>query len=149
MKRLVLVIVILLLLPILASAQSTSQITPPLANDQFALVCNYVSTLDMESLKTSGTSGQTTFVFNENEKKLELIDLLGSCGKVINYRATNSNILIECEAVLSDESSALYTYDINRFSGEIENMFQIKKNGEIAKGGLIHSGICKKTTKKF
>jgi len=123
---------------------------PALANERFALVCDWELTIDLNTGLSNGSSSKSTFVFEENEKKLELKKLSGfSCDKIVKYQATEFNILIECESILGDGKRAINSIEINRFSGEISGIFQTWKDRLMIGGGLIYRGICTKRMKMF
>ena len=123
---------------------------PAFANERFALVCDWGKMVDLNTGLTHESSSKSTYVFEENEKKLELKKLSGfSCDKIVKYQATEFNILIECESILGDGKRALNSITINRFSGEISGIFQTWKDGLMIGGGLILKGICTKQSKLF
>ena len=124
---------------------------PALANERFALVCDIERTFNLIDGTLSGPSGNSTFVFEENEKKLELKKLSGfRCDKIVKYQATEFDILIECESRLSDELKELSSIEINRFSGNFSVIFTTWKDRiRVDGGGVIQSGICTKKSKLF
>ena len=122
---------------------------PALANEQFALECVYLFAQDLKDDSRSFAPGGTTYVFEENKNKLELISISGmDCEKIIKNQVTESNVSIECETMFSDGTKMINSISIHRFSGEYSEMATFEKDGQITEG-VFHSGICEKKTKKF
>jgi len=123
---------------------------PALANEQFALECVYLFAQDLKDDSRSFAPGGTTYVFEENKNKLELISISGmDCEKIIKNQVTESDISIECETILSDGKIMVSSISIHRFSGEYTEMIgSFDKSGQVIEG-VFHSGICEKKTKMF
>jgi len=116
---------------------------PALADEQFALVCDFEKTLKNE--------GKSTFIFEESENNLKLKSVSGlksvvgfECDKIINYQNTEIDIFIECERKHGDLTFS-DTITINRFSGDIQVISEVKRITE----KIIYSGFCRKETKRF
>jgi len=123
---------------------------PALADDQFALVCDWKQSTSLKSGTSFDTSGTTIIVFTENENKIEPKSLTGlSCHKFTKYQATEFYISLECEGIFEGGIRTLHSIYINRFSGEVIDKFTTLKDGIKEDGGLETTGICKKETKRF
>jgi len=123
---------------------------PALADEQFALVCDFEKTL-YENGMSHKNEGKSTFIFEESENNLKLKSVSGlksvvgfECDKIINYQNTEIDIFIECERKHGDLTFS-DTITINRFSGDIQVISEVKRITE----KIIYSGFCRKETKRF
>jgi len=122
---------------------------PALANERLTLVCDWETSVDVKTGITSEVSGKSTFVFEENDKGLDLINWSGiPCSEIIKYQDTEFNILFECESRFGGIRT-LNSFTINRVSGEISGIFQTSKDKLEISSLLIKTGICKKKSKLF
>ena len=136
---------------VISSSASAQRFTGgTLAKEKFALVCGYVSTMDISDGKRTPITGHSTFVFEENQKRLELLNISGdglNCGTVPKFLVTKSEFLIQCERT-SGVIISQHIVSIHRFSGKMEQRYEIKENGKFELK-LIHSAVCTKKSKKF
>ncbi len=120
-----------------------------MANEQFALECVYLYEQDLKGDSTFAP-GATTYVFEENKNKLELVSISGiDCKEITKNQVTESEISIECITTLSDEKIIASSISIHRFSGNYSETIGTFEEGGQIKEGVAHSGICQKKTKMF
>jgi len=104
MKKLILVLVIFFLLPVLASAQSTSQLTPEQAQDEFrskfesflkanSFRCNfengYFASWEKGKLKSKATKDPLVLIFDSIDYKNKTARLIGNAGASDVFFITN------------------------------------------------------------
>ena len=117
---------------------------PALANEQFALVCDWEGSFLFRGTRTLGV-GESTFVFKEREKELQLIDLNGiACSNLISIETTETEIFMRCE-ILYSTGKVINTITIDRFSGDFSS---VETNSFGKMGNTLH-GTCTKRTKRF
>ena len=110
--------------------------------DRIELVCDFNSTYNFDTKKTSPTSGSTSVIVGFSGE-LAIINSSGSfCMAVGSYN--NSQIDGECQKKVSGKVLQKLI-SINRYNGEY--MESLTVEGE--KGGLVHFGVCQTATKKF
>ena len=112
------------------------------SNDRIELLCDYKSTYDFDTKKTSPTSGSTSVIVGFIGESALINSSSSFCMAVGSY--SDSQIDGECQKEV-DGKVLQKLISINRYNGEYMESLTV----EGKQGGLVHFGVCNTATKKF
>ncbi len=106
------------------------------------LECTYKNTLDLRTTELTETIG-TKHVSIKISSNQSVLLQIGGKGEDFLGNASEAEINTQAK-YLSDNFNIRETFNINRYTGGFENLFQANNSN-----GLLHYGVCKSVKKKF